>query len=142
LVIGVLITVYNKPFSSSEIIILEHLTEKHDGKLNQICLVLNPPVNSGKLENLIIEFNRNNSTENGLHDRLFIKEHDYEIPIFPFSHNPNYKSETATRDDLDNIDFLGDSYISVSVNGDTIRRTKVYVGEIYYYKENVCQQGV
>lgn len=135
LIIGVLMTVYYKPFSNSEIIILEHLTEKNDGKLNQICLVLNPPRSSDKLKKLIIQFNQDNSTDNGLYKRLFIKEHDYEWPIFPFPHNPDYESEETARDDLDNIDFLGDSYVSVSFHGDTIRRTEVYVGEIHYYKQ-------
>lgn len=128
-------TVYFKPFSNSEIIILEHMTEKHDGELNQICLVLNPPRSSDKLKELIIKFNRDNLTENELHKRLFIKEHDYELPIFPFPHNTDYKLETTTRDELDNIDFLGDSYVSVSNHGDTIRRAEVYVGEIFYYKK-------
>lgn len=135
LIVGTLTTIYYKPFSNSEIIILEHMTENQDGKLDQICLVLNPPRSSEKLKKLIIDFNLSNKTANGLHNRLFIKEHDYELPIFPFPHNPDYKSEMTTRDELDNIDFLGDSYVSVDFDGDTIRRTKVYVGEIYYYKK-------
>jgi len=127
--------VYFKPFSNSEIILLEHMTEKHNGELNQICLIINPPKSSDRLKEMIIKFNQGNLTDNNLHKRLFIKEHDYELPIFPFPHNPDYKLETTTRDDLDNIDFLGVSYVSVSNYGDTIRRTQVYVGEIYYYKK-------
>mgnify|MGYP000548342778 CR=1 FL=1 len=133
--IGVLIIVYFKPFSNSEIILLEHMTERHNGELNQICLVLNPPKSSDRLKEMIIKFNQGNLTDNNLHKILFIKEHDYELPIFPFPRNPDYKLETTTRDDLDNIDFLGDSYVSESNYGDTIRRTEVYVGEIYYYNK-------
>ncbi len=111
------------------------MTEMHNGKINQICLVLNPPKNSEKLKKLITDFNRDHNSDNKLFKRLFIKEHDYEIPFLPFPHNIDYKSKTTTRDDIDNIDFLGDSYISVTINGDTIKQTKVYVGDIYYYKK-------
>ena len=111
------------------------MTEHRDGNLNQICLVQNPPASSDKLYSLINEFNRANPTESSFHKRLFIKEHDYELPIFPFPHNPEYKSTTTTRNDLDNIDFLGNSYIFLGSESDTIRKTKVYIGELYYYKK-------
>ncbi|MFT5157489.1 MAG: hypothetical protein ACI83I_002050 [Bacteroidia bacterium] len=135
LIVGVFTTLYFKPFSKSEIVILDHMTENSVGKLNQVCLVQNPPRNSESLYKMIVEFNRANATNNGLYKRLFIKEHDYELPIFPFPHNIDYKSKTATRNDLDNVDFLGDTYVSLDFNGDTMRRTNVYTGKMYYYNK-------
>jgi len=82
---------------------------------------------------MIIEFNTKYSTKNGLYSRLFIKEHDYELPIFPFSNNIDYNLETTSRDDLYNVDFLGSSNVLLDFRGDTIKETIVYIGEIYYY---------
>lgn len=135
ILVGTFLYQYYKPFAKSEIIILNHLTEYHDEVINQICLVKNPPRNSKALFTLINDFNTESKTSNGLHDRLFIKEHDYAPPFLPFAWNIDYTQETTTRNDLDNIDFLGDSDITLMYNGDTIKRMEVYVGEIYYYEK-------
>ena len=112
------------------------MTEFSDGSINQICLVKNPPSQSKILYSMINDFNKENPTENGLFNRLFIKEHDYIfLSALTLSENIDYNSKTTNRDDLDNIDFLGDSYCKVSVYGEPIKRTEVYVGDIYYYKK-------
>ncbi|MCT4624170.1 MAG: hypothetical protein N4A46_11150 [Schleiferiaceae bacterium] len=126
LILGVFSFLYFKPFSNANIIILEHMTEYSDGKVNQICLVENPPNSSKKLEQLINEFNDEHPTKNGLHKRLFIKEHAYEFPFLPFSSNTDYRSTETTRDALDNIDFLGDSYVIYTNDGDTLRKVSIY----------------
>jgi len=135
IIAGTFSVVYFMPFASSEIIVLEHLTEKTKNEINQICLVKNPPRSSENLSNLINDFNKENPTSNGLYNRLFIKEHDFDPPFLPFAWNIDYSAETTTRNDLDNIDFLGDSHILIAYYGDTIKRTKVYIGEIYYYQK-------
>ena len=99
-------------------------------------MVKNPPASSGKLQKLIQEFNNNNPIANKNFNRLFIKGHDNIIfPALTLSKNYDYYSRNTSREDLDNIDFLGDSYSRVNKNGDTIKETEVYVGQIYYYKK-------
>lgn len=99
-------------------------------------MVKNPPASSKKLKELIVEFNKINPTADGNFRRLFIKEHDYIfLPGLTLSENVDYSLKTTMRDDLDNIDFLGDSYSSVTMDGEPYKRTEVYVGEIYYYKK-------
>lgn len=55
---------YFRPFSSTEIIILDHLTEiNDDGVVNQICLVKSPPYFSSSLEHKIEEFDKKKSSK-------------------------------------------------------------------------------
>jgi len=136
LLAGLIIWCFFKEFSHTEIFVLEHMTEYKDGCLYQICMVKNPPASSGKLQKLIQEFNNNNPIANKNFNRLFIKGHDNIIfPALTLSKNYDYYSRNTSREDLDNIDFLGDSYSRVNKNGDTIKETEVYVGQIYYYKK-------
>lgn len=136
IVAGFFLLYYFKPFSKTDIIVLDHMTEFSDGSINQICLVKNPPSQSKILYGMINDFNKENPTENGLFNRLFIKEHDYIfLPALTLSENIEYNSKTTNRDDLDNIDFLGNSYCKASVNGELIKRTEIYVGDSYYYKK-------
>ncbi len=134
--IGLLLLFYLKPFSSSEIIVLDHLTEYKNGGMDQICLVKYPPASSTKLKDLIEEFNKNNLTEDGKFRRLFIKEHDYIfLPALFLNENIDYNQKTTIRDDLDNIDFLGYSYCFETKDGKQFKKTEVYVSQISYYKE-------
>lgn len=136
LVIAGVLLYANNPFSKPEIIVMEHLTELNDGRVNQICLVKNPPSTSKDLYRLIEEFNESNPTKNGDFRRLFIKEHDYIFfPALTLREKIEYTSKNLTRRDLDNIDFLASSYSFNSYNGERIEKTEVYVGEIYYYKK-------
>jgi hypothetical protein len=136
IIIGILTVLYFKPFSNAEIIILDHLTENHDGTIDQICFVKNQPSNSKRLHKLITEFNQNNQTDNGNYRRLFIKQHDYIfLPTLTLSENVDYTSNTVTRSDLDNIDFLGSSNSFLTKKGERINTLRVNVGEISYYKK-------
>jgi hypothetical protein len=136
IIIGILGVVYFKPFSSPEIIVLDHLTENHDGIIDQICMVNNPPLNSKRLPELITEFNKNNQTDNGNFRRLFIKQHDYKFfPALTLSENIDYTSKMVTRNDLDNIDFLGSSSSFLTNKGERMYTVKVNVGKIWYYKK-------
>lgn len=136
LIAGLFLFFYFKPFSSSEIIVLDHLTEYENGSIDQICLVKHPPASSTKLKELIEEFNKNNLAEDRKFRRLFIKEHDnIFLPGLFLSENIDYYLKTIKRDDLDNIDFLGRSYSSETIDGKPHKSTVVYVGKIYYYKE-------
>ena len=136
LTFGALATLYFKPFAKTEIIILEHLTEHDkDDKLDQICLVKNPPNRSQTLRELIDEFNHKNSVKEE-YKRLFVKPHDYDYGII-FPYNVDYEAKTTTRNDndLDNINFLGYTSVFEDYKGDTIKITEVHVSEISYYKK-------
>jgi len=132
--LGICSVLFFKPFAKTEIFVLDQMTEYRDDIPNQICLVINPPGNSKKLHKLIEDFNNQNQAENGLFERLFIKEHDYELPILPWADNVDYRLETTSRNDLQNVDFLGESSARI-YRGDTIRNTQVYVGKIWYYNK-------
>lgn len=136
LLAGLFMIYYLKPFSCPEIVLLDHMTEYKDGNLDQICLVKNPPVSSGRLLKLIEEYNISNPTPNGIYKRLFIKKHDYIfLPALTLSENIDYFSKNTSRDDLGNIDFLGESSCKVDVNGEPIKKSNVYVGAFCYYKK-------
>ena len=136
LIIAGMLLFSNNPFSNPEIIVLEHMTELNNGRVEQICLVKSPPSTSKELYQLIDDFNERNPTKNGDFSRLFIKEHDYIFfPALTLRENINYTSENFARNDLDNIDFLAKSYSLISNNGERIESTEVYVGEIWYYKK-------
>ena len=86
------------------------MTISHENSINQICLVKNPPPKSTDLKELIRRFNEDNTVQNKGYYRLFIKEHDYIIPIVPFfNNNVDYTLVTTNRYDLDNVDFLAES---------------------------------
>lgn len=125
--------VYFKPFSKTEIILLAHMSKFQNDRVNEIYLVENPPWKSETLYELIEKFNNDNPTSNGLFERLFIKEYDYEPSFLPLVGNIDYKSKTSTKDDLHMRDFLGSSDCSIHFNGDTICETKMYKGDLWYY---------
>ena len=131
-----LLILYFKPFSRTEIIILNHMTEMDgDGAVSQICLVKNPPYFSSTLENKIEEFNKSNPVKGISYHRLFIKEHDKVwFPGLFLQENVDYESTDVTKDDLDNIDFLADSYLALTVDGKIVKRTNLRTGDVWYYK--------
>jgi hypothetical protein len=127
---------YFKPFSRTEIIILYHMTEmESDGTVSQICLVKNPPYYSSTLATEIEAFNKSHPVKGKYYDRLFIKEHDkvWFSGLF-LQENVDYESKSVTRNDLDNIDFLADSYFTLTVTGEILKETNVKTGEVWYYK--------
>lgn len=124
------------PFATTEIIVLNRLTERNDGVINQICLVKNPPKSSDALVVLIDEFNLKTSGRKNNFHRLFLKEHDkIWFPALTLSENVDYTSQNTTRHDLDNIDFLATSYNGFNFAGNRIKETKCYTGKRWYYKE-------
>ena len=126
---------YFRPFSPTEIIILNHLTEINDDSVvNQICLVKKPPSSSSTLKNKILQFDKENPVKGKYYRRLFIKEHDNVwFPGF-FQENIDYESKKITRSDLDNIDFLADSDYWLTKNGEIYKEIELHTGEIWYYK--------
>lgn len=131
-----LLILYFKPFSRTEIIILYHMTEmQSDGTVSQICLVKNPPYFSSSLETEIEEFNKLNPVKGKYYRRLFIKEHDKVwFSGYFLQENVDYESKRMTRNDLDNIDFLADSYFTLTVRGGVLKKTRIRTGENLYYK--------
>lgn len=131
-----LLILYFKPFSRTEIIILNHMTEMDDdGVVHQICLVKNPPYFSSTLANKIEEFNKSNPVKGIYYHRLFIKEHDKVwFPGLFLQENVDYESTDLTTDDLDNIDFLADSDLTLTVDGKISKRTNLRTGDLWYYK--------
>lgn len=131
-----LLILYFKPFSRTEIIILNHMTEMdEDGVVSQICLVKNPPYFSSTLENKIEEFNKSNPVKGRYYRRLFIKEHDKVwFPGLLLQENVDYESKDVTTDDLDNVDFLADSDLTLTKNGRINKRTHLRIGDLWYYK--------
>jgi hypothetical protein len=127
---------YFKPFSRTEIIILYHMTEmESDGTVAQICLVKNPPYYSSTLTAEIEAFNKSHPVKGKYYRRLFIKEHDKVwFSGYFLQENVDYESKNMTRNDLDNIDFLADSYFTLTMTGGTSIETEVYTGELWYYK--------
>lgn len=132
--LGLSIVLYFKPFTSSRIEVLNHMTKTYDDEIHQICLVKNPPDKSEDLYDLIIEFNESEPPEAVKFRRLFIKRHAWK-PIDIWGDNVDYESETATTDDLDNVDFLGRSWSRTDPEGKSVRNTEVFVGKYSYYKE-------
>ncbi len=132
--LGLLIVLYFKPFTRSRIEILDHMAKTYDAEIHQICLVKKPPAKSDDLYELIIEFNKSEPPETAEFRRLFIKRHAWK-PIDIWGDNVDYESETATREDLDNVDFLGRSSGWTDPEGKSVRHTEVFVGEYSYYKE-------
>lgn len=127
---------YFRPFSSTEIIVLDHLTEiNDDGVVNQICLVKNPPYFSSSLENKIEEFDNENPVKGKYYRRLFIKEHDkvWFSGLF-LQENVDYESMKITRHDLDNIDFLANSNYSEMKSGEIYKNIDLRIGDLWYYK--------
>lgn len=140
LLIGIvllLLVVYFKPFSRTEISVLHHLTEiQDDGVTYQICLVKNPPYLSSTLKEKIHAFNATNPVKGKYFHRLFIKEHDKVwFSAFTLQEDIDYESTEIITDDLDNADFLATSYFFLTYRGEKIRSTSVNTGEYYYYKE-------
>lgn len=127
---------YFKPFSRTEIIILSHMTEmESDGTVSQICLVKNPPYYSSTLTAEIEAFNKSHPVKGKYYDRLFIKEHDKVwFPGYFLQENVDYESKSIIRNDLDNIDFLADSYFTLTMTGGALKKTNLYTGELWYYK--------
>jgi hypothetical protein len=130
------LTFYFKPFSRTEIIILDHLTEMNDDSVeNQILLVKNPPYFSSTLEKKIEKFNEANPVKGKYFRRLFIKEHDKVwFPNLGLQENVDYELKKITRYDLDNIDFLATSNFSLTVDSSIYRNTKCKIGKLWYYK--------
>ena len=127
--------IYFNPFSNTEIIIIEHLTETNNNSLNQICLVKNPPSKPEVIRELITEFNKNTPFPSGNFKRLFIKEHDYIFfPALTLGENIDYTSKDKTRNDLDNIDFLASSSSYVNNYGKRITSLNINIGELWFYK--------
>lgn len=124
------------PFSSTEIIILDHLTEiGDDGVVNQICLVKNPPKSSTSLKIKIEQFDKKNPVKGKFYRRLFVKEHDNSwFAGWFLDDNFDYESKTASRDDINNIDFLGSSDYWPTRSGNNYKQTNIYTGEYWYYK--------
>ena len=141
IIFGIIIlglVLYFKPFSSTEIIILHHMTEvnKEDGVVDQICLVKNPPYFSSTLEVKIDEFDVSNPVKGRYYRRLFIKEHDYIFfPSLFMQENIDYESAISSRENLDNIDFLANSTFQKTENGSVIREIYIRTGEFWYYKD-------
>lgn len=134
--IGVSTLIYFNPFSKSEIIILNHLSENTNKYVDQICLVDNPPSTSKALYEMIKEFDLNHKSSDKNYKRLYIKQHDYIfLPAFTLRDNIDYTSPHITRNDLDNIDFLGSSFSYLSKDGRKLKDIKVNTGEIWYYKK-------
>lgn len=127
---------YFKPFSRTEIIILYHMTEmQSDGTVSQICLVKNPPYFSSTLISEIEAFNQSHPVNGKYYRRLFIKEHDKVwFSGYFLQENVDYESKRMTRNDLDNIDFLADSYFTLTVRGGVLKKTRIRTGENWYYK--------
>lgn len=127
---------YFRPFSHTEIIVLNHLTEiNDDGVVNQICLVKNPPYYSSTLENKIEEFDKENPVKGSYYRRLFIKEHDKVwFPGLFLQEDVDYESKKITRPDLDNIDFLANSNYIVTRNGEICKSIDLRTGNLWYYK--------
>ncbi len=106
-----------------------------DGVVSQICLVKNPPYFSSTLENKIEEFNKSNPVKGRYYRRLFIKEHDKVwFPGLLLQENVDYESKDVTTDDLDNVDFLADSDLTLTKNGRINKRTHLRIGDLWYYK--------
>jgi len=127
---------YIKPFSRTEIIILNHLTEiNDDGVVNQICLVKNPPFFSSTLKNKIENFDKANPVKDKYYRRLFIKDHDKVwFPGLFLQENVDYESKKITRHDLDNVDFLAESYYNLTKSGEINKKIDIKTGDLWYYK--------
>lgn len=129
-------TLYLKPFSSTEINILDHLTENNNGTINQICLVKNPPSDSGSLLEIITKFNQTNQSKNGNYRRLFIKQHEYSfLSALTLGENIDYSSKAVLREDLNNIDFLGSSSSFLTKKGKRINTLEANIGALWHYKK-------
>lgn len=135
-IVILLLILYFRPFSRTEIIVLNHLTEiDDDGLVNQICLVKNPSYYSSTLESKIEEFDKENSVKGNYYRRLFIKEHDevWFSGLF-LQENVDYESKKITRYDIDNIDFLVNSDYIVTKKGEINKSIDLRVGDLWYYK--------
>jgi len=135
-IVLLVIILYFRPFSSSQIIILDHLTEMtDDGIEDQICLVKNPPYFSATLKKDIEKFNKNNPVKGKYFRRLFIKEHDKVwFPNLFLQENVDYESKKTTIHDLNNIDFLAKSNYELTKDGSIYSSNRCYTGELWYYK--------
>lgn len=135
MILFIILVLYFKPFSRTEIIILDHLTKINNGVEHQICLVKNPPYSSETLIEKIDTFNLSQPVKGKYYSRLFIKEHDYIwFPALSLQENIDYQSLEISSTDLNNIDFLADSYFFKSVSGNEYKSTQCRVGELWYYK--------
>lgn len=106
-----------------------------DGVVNQICLVKNPPSLSSTLESEIAEFDNANPLKGKYFRRLFIKEHDNAwFPGLFLQENVDYESKNTTRNELDNIDFLAESDYELTKDGEVLKKTDLWTGDLWYYK--------
>lgn len=129
-------TLFFKPFSHTEIILLKHLTRiNENGVVDQICLVKNPSFLSSTLERKIQEFDEKNPVKGKYFRRLFIKEHNKVwFPGLFLQENVEYESNKITRHDLDNIDFLADSDYRLTKKGEVLKTINVRTGDVWFYK--------
>lgn len=127
--IVVLIT-YCKPFSKTQITVLDHLTQKiNDSVVHQVCLVENPPYLSYNLKCAIDKYNRHETIDGKYYVRLFVKDHSFSILS-----SLDYHSTEITREDIATQDLLAKSKFHHMENEPIRESIKCFTGEEYYYE--------